>query len=173
MYTSTSQFHLKSMKTPRRFTQLNRILSFLRFGSGLILISAAFAMAFVANKPSGPALVGKSDQLRERFNKFRHDPDEYRDNKVVSPGPERDRGPLSAAEEAYDIRAYPATEIPFSATLNAQVAFNKVKSQSVGKGKNVTGQWTLIGPSNADFPSYTHIQRRSDHDFGPYHGPRN
>ena len=68
-------------------------------------------------------------------------------------GPERDRGPLSAAEEAYDIRAYPAAEIPFSATLKAQAAFNTVKAQGVGKGKNVTGQWTLIGPSNADFPS--------------------
>ncbi len=44
------------MKTSRRFTQLNRILSFLRIGSGVILISAAAAMAFVAasSPASGP-----------------------------------------------------------------------------------------------------------------------
>ena len=41
---------MKSMKTSRGFSQPNRILSFLRFGSGLILISAAAAMAFVAVK---------------------------------------------------------------------------------------------------------------------------
>ena len=43
-----SHFHIKSMKISRRFTQLNRVLSFLRFGSGVTLISAAAAMAFVA-----------------------------------------------------------------------------------------------------------------------------
>ena len=47
-----SHFHIKSMKTSRSFTQPNRILSFLRFGSGLTLISAAVAMAFVAVNPS-------------------------------------------------------------------------------------------------------------------------
>ena len=44
------------MKTSRGFTQPNRILSFLRFGSGLTLIAAAAAMAFVAVNPSGPLL---------------------------------------------------------------------------------------------------------------------
>src|SRR4029453_16165873 len=43
----------KSMKTSRRFTQINRVL---RFGSGVALISAAAAMAFVAVKPSSPSL---------------------------------------------------------------------------------------------------------------------
>jgi hypothetical protein len=48
------------MKTPRRFTQLNRILSFLRIGSGVILISAAIAMAFVAaSSPASGPLTSK------------------------------------------------------------------------------------------------------------------
>jgi len=48
------------MKTSRRFTQLNRILSFLRIGSGVILISAAAAMAFVAaSSPASGPLTSK------------------------------------------------------------------------------------------------------------------
>jgi len=49
------------MKNSGGFNQPNRILSFLRFGSGVILISAAAAMAFVAVNPSGPLLVGKTN----------------------------------------------------------------------------------------------------------------
>src|SRR5437762_13989334 len=57
--TSTSHIHSKSMKTSRRFTQPNRILSFLRFGSGLTLISAGAAMSFVAAMNSLPATSSK------------------------------------------------------------------------------------------------------------------
>src|SRR5882762_3308878 len=39
----------------------SRLLSYLRIGSGVTLISAAAAMAFVAINPSGPSSVGKSD----------------------------------------------------------------------------------------------------------------
>ena len=65
---------------------------------------------------------------------------------------EGDRTPADIAEEAYANRAYPGTDIPFTATVNAQNAFKNVKARGVGKGKNVPGQWTLIGPSAANFP---------------------
>ncbi|HEY3179007.1 MAG TPA: exo-alpha-sialidase [Casimicrobiaceae bacterium] len=62
-------------------------------------------------------------------------------------------GPLLAAEEAYANRAYPAADIPMTLTLNAQAAFDDIKGRGVGRGKNVPGQWTLIGPSTANFPA--------------------
>ena len=112
-------------------------------------MSAAAAMAFVAVKPPDPSLATSQDRLRA-ISKFRGDLDELGGNKRVMPGPERDRGPLSAAEEQYDIRAYPATEIPFQLTLNAQAAFKTVKTRS-SANSNI-GTWTLIGPSTANDP---------------------
>ena len=49
------------MKTSRRFTQLNRVFLNLRIATAVTLLSAAAAMAFVATNPSGPRLLGKSD----------------------------------------------------------------------------------------------------------------
>ena len=71
------------------------------------------------------------------------------------PGPSLERlgGPLLAAEEAYANRAYPATDIPFQLTLNAQAAFNAISARGVGRGKNVPGQWTMMGPSSANYPA--------------------
>jgi hypothetical protein len=63
-----------------------------------------------------------------------------------------DEGRLSAAEEEYAIRAYPAEQIPFELTLNAQAAYQQVQSRGVGKGKNVPGNWVAIGPSSAKYP---------------------
>jgi hypothetical protein len=54
-------------------------------------------------------------------------------------------------EQAYDSRAYPATEIPAQATLNAQAAFSDALSR--GQSKHATGSWSMIGPSTANFPS--------------------
>jgi hypothetical protein len=61
--------------------------------------------------------------------------------------------PAAAAEQAYEERAYPADEIPFQATLNAQAAWAGVKARGVGKSKNTSGQWTLAGPSTANYPA--------------------
>jgi len=152
MYTSTSQFHIKSMKTSRCFTQPNRILSFLRFGSGLTLISAAAAMAFVAINPSGPLLVGKSDGKNQAIGEARQDRIQWLRNKLALPGAERESGPLAAAEEDYANRAFPAAYVPFKLTLNAHGAFNKVKTRSNANSSSNIGTWTLIGPSTTNFP---------------------
>jgi hypothetical protein len=58
--------------------------------------------------------------------------------------------PATAAEEAYSERAYPADEIPLAATQGALTAWTQI--QGKGKGKNTPGQWTLAGPSSANFP---------------------
>src|SRR5512132_688785 len=57
----------------------------------------------------------------------------------------------NAVVEAFEARAYPADDIPFSATVNALNAWNQLKGK--GKGKNTPGQWTLAGPSSANYPA--------------------
>jgi hypothetical protein len=157
-----SHFHIKSMKTSCGFTQSNRILSFLRFGSGVTLISAAAAMAFVAVNPSGPLLSAKSNNERA-INKSRQDRADLFRNKQAMPGPEREGGPMAAAEEDYANRAYPAAYVPFTLTRNAKAAWANIKAKGVAKGPNTpagastlagtsTGAWTLAGPSTANFP---------------------
>jgi hypothetical protein len=135
------------MKSHRSLTHRNRLVSNLRIAFAGTLISAAAAMAFVAVKPSSPLLSGNE---RRDVSKFREDRDELGGNRRALPGLERDRGPATAAEEDYANRAYPATDMPFSATLNAQAAFNQVKARA-GSTKAI-GTWTLAGPSKADFP---------------------
>jgi hypothetical protein len=56
-----------------------------------------------------------------------------------------------ATVEAYKARAYPAADIPFSATVNALSSWKGLKAK--GKGKNTPGQWTLAGPSSANYPA--------------------
>jgi len=110
-------------------------------------MSAAAAMAFVAAKPSGPFLLGKSDNTDQAINKFRQGRDQIGGNRRAMPGPETDRGPIAAAEEDYAKRAYPASDVPFKLTVDAQKAWANVKSQGPS-----AGVWTLIGPSIANFP---------------------
>ena len=63
---------------------------------------------------------------------------------------EETEDPTEAAVQEYTNRAYPATEVPFSLTVNAKNAWAKIKSQS---NKNTAGAWTLAGPSTANFPA--------------------
>jgi hypothetical protein len=115
--------------------------------SAVTLMSAAAAMAFVAAKPSGPFLLGKSGNTDQAINKFRQSRDQVSGNRRALPGPETDRGPLTAAEEAYANRAYPASDIPFKLTVNAQQAWTSVRSQAPS-----AGVWNLIGPSVPNVP---------------------
>src|SRR5690348_9832943 len=54
----------------------------------------------------------------------------------------------SFEEEAFAQRAYPASDIPVQAAVNAQTAFGKVKGN--GNGKHSAGSWSLVGPSAAN-----------------------
>src|SRR5437870_7593994 len=107
------------MKAPHWLTR-NHLRSQLRIASAVTLIAAGAAMAFVAGKPSGPVLLGKTENTDHAINKFRQDRDQSRYNRRALPGPETDRGPVAAAEEAYARRAYPASDIPFRLTVDAQ-----------------------------------------------------
>src|SRR5438874_2186973 len=123
------------------------LLSQLRIAGTVTLISAAAAMAFVAAKPSSPILLGKSGKTHQTINKFRPDRDQIGGNRRALPGPETDRGPMAAAEEAYANRAYPASDVPFKLTVDAQKAWANVKSLAPS-----AGVWTLVGPSIPNVP---------------------
>jgi hypothetical protein len=141
------------MKTSRGFTQPNRILSFLRFAIAVTLVSAAAAMAFVSISPPTLRVGAKPPADEDGFAKFRQDPDQLLGSRLGLPGIERDGGPLLAAEQDYANRSYPATDIPFSATLNAQTAFKKVKARSSSSPSSNIGTWTLLGPSPESVPA--------------------
>src|SRR5437588_10457524 len=134
------------MKTHHWFSR-TRLYSAVRFSTAAVLLSGAAAMAFVAINPSGPFLLGKSDNTHHPVNKFRPDRDQIGGNRRALPGPETDRGPMAAAEEDYARRAYPATDIPFTLRLNAQKAWANAKSLAPS-----AGVWTLVGPSIPNVP---------------------
>src|SRR5437667_9349586 len=134
------------MKTRRWFTR-NHLRSQLRMASALTLISAAAALAFCEPKQSSPSLRWKSGKTHQAINKFRPDRDQVVGNRRALPGPETDRGPMAAAEEAYAHRAYPASDVPFKLTVDAQKAWANVKSLAPS-----AGVWTLVGPSIPNVP---------------------
>src|SRR5438876_3553692 len=135
------------MKAPNSFSR-NRFFSSARFAIAVALMSAAAAMAFVAAKSSSPFLLGKSGNTDQAMNKFRQDRDRTGGNRRTMPGPEIDRGPTTAAQERYANRAYPASDIPFRLTRDAQKAWANVMSMS----RPSAGAWTLIGPNGGTFP---------------------
>ena len=142
------------------FTRLNSVVSYPRVVIAGSFVIAAAALGFTAIRMSGPVSSADSSRHAQAVAKFRQDRDELLGNKRTLPGLERDRGPLLAAEEAYLKRAYPAREIPFSATLKAHTAFERIKNRTVATTSITspsvaapTAAWTLIGPSRAVVPA--------------------
>jgi hypothetical protein len=113
-------------------------------------MSAAAAMAFVAMKPSGP-LWAKSDS-KNAIDKLRQNRAALFRNKLAMPGPEREGGPMAAADEEYAKRAYPAAYVPFELTRNARAAWSDVRARALGRATQPLAQWTLVGPSSANDP---------------------
>ena len=137
------------MKTLHSFSR-NRFASSVRFAVAGTLLSAAVAMAFVAVKSSAPLWV-KADN-KNAVDKFRQDRARLFTNKMALPGPEREGGPTTAAEEEYAKRAYPAAYIPFELTRNAHVAWSDVRARALARVTQPLGQWTLVGPTSAKDP---------------------
>src|SRR5436305_4744601 len=138
------------MKTHRSFSR-NRLVSHLRLAGVVTLLSAAAAMAFVAVKPSGPLFLAKAEN-RGGIDKLRQNHAELFRSKMTLPGPEREGGPVSAAEEDYAKGAFPATDIPFALRRNAHAAWTSVRGRSGREAANALGAWTLAGPSTSNAP---------------------
>jgi hypothetical protein len=133
------------MKIPRSFGRSNSLVSYLRIATGVTLLSAAAALAFVATNPSGPRLLGKSDtkakaelqaaalraKIHGRFETL------LKGVKNGGEGP-----PNEGAQEDYENRAFPATAIGAAQTLAAANAANKLGKLPGGKKTN----WQEVGP---------------------------
>jgi hypothetical protein len=137
------------MKTQHSSTR-NRFLSHLRLAIAIPLLSAAAATTFVALQIPVPSLLTKSN--KGVINKFRQDRAASFKNKLAIPGPESEGGPAAAAEAAYAIRAAGAAYVPFELTRRAHAAWTNVKARGLGRNVRELGAWTLVGPSNANFP---------------------
>jgi hypothetical protein len=138
------------MKTPRQFKS-SYLFSIVRIASAVTLMSAAAAMALVAVKSSGPLSRGKSDN-QGTINKSRQARVAFLGNKLALPGAEREGGPMAAAEEDYANRAGPAAYVPFELTRRAHGTWSNVRTRSMGRPATAARQWTLVGPSIANFP---------------------
>jgi hypothetical protein len=145
------------MEKSNSSTRSNSLLSPLRVTLSGTLIIAAAALSFAAVKVSSPHPSVDPGRQARTFNKFSEDLDELLANKIARPGISRDKGPLGAALQKHQLRAYPATDISPDVTRNAIASFKKFKSQYPALSTSVNapatpGAWQLIGPSSAVFP---------------------
>src|SRR5438067_6128156 len=141
------------MKSDHWFSR-NRLLSQLRIASGVTLISAAAAMAFVA-ATDNDLTIGNCSRKARPLPAFggKLTAQDLAGNGGEPAISESDQDGLDrAAQEAYRHRAYPATEVRIADTLNAQKAWAKIKGKSAKAGVNAQGQWSLAGPSIASYP---------------------
>jgi hypothetical protein len=111
-------------------------------------------MGFTSVKMSSPRSSADSGRQAQAINKFRQDDYESLGNKVTRPGVSRDKGPLAAALQKFQLRAYPADDVSSEATLNAIASFKQLKTHGAPTGPGGSpAQWQLIGPSTAVDPA--------------------
>jgi hypothetical protein len=139
------------MKLPLWFNRPTSIRSYWRVAISGTFLSAAVAIAFVAANNTS-VLTGDNSSGSRAQHRVLKKQAEYglasRNEGYDEVATAED--PNAAAEEDYANRSYPADYVPFSLTVNAQTAWAKIKSQ---KNKNKVGNWTLAGPSTANFPN--------------------
>jgi hypothetical protein len=119
----------------------------LRLAFGVMVVCAAAAVAAIA----GSSHLGSSGSVQ--LNKLHSDPDALgMGNQFATIGvANEERSPeASAAAEDYRNRAYPGDTIPFAWTQAAGQAWNAFAKKTAKKNDKNT--WTLIGPSQAQYP---------------------
>jgi hypothetical protein len=128
-----------------------RMMNFARFGRSRWIISgfgAATVVALIVTLAVSVMNVSASATYSRPpwADKFGEEEEGGEEGKVGELG----RLDQSFAEEAYANSAYPLSDIPLQATLNAQAAFAQVKAK--GQSKHAAGSWSLYGPSTANYP---------------------
>jgi hypothetical protein len=126
------------------------VFSYLRIAFAGTLLLGAAGLAVVAMKTTGVSPVSQSPRLfkKQLVNGLASASEGSDKFGVNADGTGEDPG--EAAAEDYANRAYPATDVPFSATLNAQAAFQTLLRNS-NPNSNI-GIWSLIGPSPSNDP---------------------
>jgi len=106
----------------------------------VVAIVAASALYFFEESERGMAEPEYPTALGKYLEKQRE----------ASPGLEE--GPASAAEAAYQERAYPAEAISVEQMNTAASAYESVKGRPFPRGKGKPGVWVSIGPNQALYP---------------------
>ena len=125
-----------------------RIQSLARFGRSRWFISGFGAVTAVALIVT----VSLSVMNASASSTYSRPPwaDKFNEDESGKTGGDLGRLDTSFEQEAFAQRAYPASDIPVQAAINAQTAFGKVKGN--GNGKHSADSWSLVGPSSANFP---------------------
>jgi hypothetical protein len=63
-------------------------------------------------------------------------------------------GPLSYADQVYELNAYPDSTISADQIASSQDAGAALASRGVGKGKSSTSSWYSLGPTDAIYPAF-------------------
>src|SRR5947207_8935264 len=140
------------MKNPRSFSQPNRLLAFLRFGSGVTLISAAAALALVAVKPSSSPLATSPELQWTEDGKMSAAFAKHREDLFAAKVGAAGESPASWADENYQLNG--GDQITASDIAGARTAFSKIQKAGIGKGKTSTASWFSLGPKNAIYPAF-------------------
>src|SRR5437773_9542245 len=140
------------MKNPRSFSQPNRLLAFLRFGSGVTLISAAAALALVAVKPSSSPLATSPELQWTEDGKMSAAFAKHREDLFAAKVDAAGESPASWADDNYQLNG--GDQITARDITGARTAFNVIQKNGVGKGKTSTASWFSLGPKNAIYPAF-------------------
>lgn len=134
------------------------VLLYLRLAAACLLLFVAFAFAIAATKMS----VAVNENTFGKLTKFGDD-DESLSNKVTRPGVSQEKGPFAAELQKFQLRAYPADDVPTEASSNAIASFKNLKNRQKLQTQNAplgpslpsgpVGTWQQAGPSIADDPA--------------------
>ena len=117
-----------------------------------LAVGAAVPAAFVRppGRPPADRRIGQVDEgrpaaLARHLERLKALPQNFGENV---------EGPGSAAEAAFQQRAYPDSDIPLVRINAARAAAASLNKKGFPKGKGRTGVWVTIGPSNAIYPFF-------------------
>ena len=137
------------MKTPHWFNR-NRFFSLVRIASAGHLSPPR--PQWRSSRRNRPAHYGRNQTTKTRSINSAKVAPRCSETNWRLPGPEREGGSMAAAEEEYAKRAYPAAYVPFELTRNAHAAWSNVRTRALARAMQPLAQWTLVGPSSANFP---------------------
>src|SRR5207247_4033412 len=127
-------------------------LAFLRFGSGVTLISAAAALALVAVKPSSSPLATSPELQWTEDGKMSAAFAKHREDLFAAKVGAAGESPASWADENYQLNG--GDQITAADISGARAGFTKIQKAGVGIGKSSTASWFLLGLTISDYPSF-------------------
>jgi hypothetical protein len=115
--------------------------------AALVVLGAALAAALLSSALSSSGTAAKSDILTAGEG-----PPALSRFLATAPGVETAEGPASAADDAFDARAYPDTTISVAEMAGARAAWSNAEERHSSHGNENKGRWKQIGPSTALYP---------------------